>query len=232
MELRFRGLGIECQGMSIFTSMCVFAAHKADSCRPKDSCRCKLFIFTQDFQFPPPFPPFPLRFCTISQHQEKTTFTSSKQKFLFEKSAAEVDFCSARFVAKAAVPPAPPAPPTAAAGSYCLLQIILTVLARDSRSNKGSTRRRGYAVLLCCLQCVRTVCCMLCMLTRSAVGYIMHALYRFLCNYVLYIPYAVCVVYMFNLCMISPCMLYAVLCLLSSFRLLCVSAVSCLLYVV
>lgn len=147
--MRFRGLGIECQGMSIFTSMCVFAAHKADSCRPKDSCRCKLFSFTQDFQFPPPFPLFPLRFCTISQHQQKTTFTSSKQKFLFEKSAAEVDFCSARFVAKAAVPPAPPAPPTAAAaaGSYCLLQIILTVLARDSRSNKGSTRRRGYAVV-------------------------------------------------------------------------------------
>lgn len=125
------------------------AAHKADSCRPKDSCRCKLFIFTQDFQFPLSLAlhSFLSAFCTISQHQHPTTFTSSKQKFLFEKSAAEVDFCSARFVAKAPVPTAPPAPLTAAAGSYCLLQIILTVLARDSRSNKGYTRRIVYAVI-------------------------------------------------------------------------------------
>lgn len=148
------------------------AAHKADSCRPKDSCRCKLFIFTQDFQFPLslplPLPSLPA-FCTISHHQHPTTYTSSKQKFLFEKSAAEVDFCSARFVAKAPVPPtqpAPPAPLTAAAGSYCLLQIILTVLARDSRSNKGNSRQCGYAVVAvlfallrdCLLYVVNAVC--------------------------------------------------------------------------
>lgn len=168
---RCSGLGRECQGVSIFTSMCVLQHTKRTAAAPKIAAgvnylfSLKIFSFLSAF----PFPSFPA-FCTISQHQQPTTFTSSKQKFLFEKSAAEVDFCSARFVAKAPVPPAQPAPPApltaAAAGSYCLLQIILTVLARDSRSNKGNSRQCGYAVVAvlfallrdCLLYVVNAVC--------------------------------------------------------------------------
>lgn len=154
--------------MSIFTSMCVLQHTKRTAAAPKIAAgvnylfSLKIFSFLSAF----PFPSFPA-FCTISQHQQPTTFTSSKQKFLFEKSAAEVDFCSARFVAKAPVPPAQPAPPAPlTAGSYCLLQIILTVLARDSRSNKGNSRQCGYAVVAvlfallrdCLLYVVNAVC--------------------------------------------------------------------------